>query len=220
MTESATSHLSSRPISPQGIVISPMGFSGRLAACGYCASSMINCILYVEAGSSQNRAWAINAHGFSSLLSLRLDQIHQDQRSRQWELFQKLPELFHRHAATLPATVQAPKEQLTNSVNISTNSVRVVCESIVSNMPADFSHYSMHQLGYRTRSVCLQPFFQRQQLGLEFFRRGQAFHPESPASRYEAPGSPGLPDIHSVRYAMLSDPGEAKSGSPLSPASC
>src|SRR5665647_888149 len=148
MTRHAYVHLSSRPTSPQRTSLLLMDFPGRLAARGYYVPSMTNNFLHVEASPSQNLACAIHAHGSSSLLSLRSEQVHQYQRSRQRKLYQELRELFHSHAATHPATVKPLKEQLLNFTNISTNPSRIVCYAIVRNMPAHLGHNSFHQLGH------------------------------------------------------------------------
>ena len=53
-----------------------MDFHLRLAARGYYVSAAYHCIPTAVPGPSQNRACAINAHGSSSLPSLRSEQIH------------------------------------------------------------------------------------------------------------------------------------------------
>ena len=134
-----------------------MDFQRRLAAHGYYVPSMITNVLHVEASPSQNRACAIHAHGSSSLLSLRCEQVHLYHRSRQRKLSKEPLELFHGHAPSLSSTVKPLREKSANFVDISPNSPRVVCHTIIRDMPSYLGSNSLHQLEDRSRSIRLQP---------------------------------------------------------------
>ena len=81
-------------------------FHRRLAARGYYVSPAYRFLFIIVPGPSQNRAGTINAHGSSSVHSLRSKQIHHNPRLRKGIFLQELLELLPGQASTFSTTVQ------------------------------------------------------------------------------------------------------------------
>ena len=157
-----------------------MNFYRRLAARGYYVSLSYRFIQPAFLGPSQNRACATNAHGSSSVYSLRSKQVHRDTRFRQWKLLQEFTEFLPGHTSPLPSSIKPQVEQHPRLVGESPDSPRVITHPVVCVVSPQFRDDRPHQLGSGQRAVLLQPLFEYSQLGLELLSRGYALHPEAP----------------------------------------